>query len=92
MGDGSANIAPTHRYTGAVPILTLADLQAENSDLLLTCRGCARINTMTPHALAGRVFVPGDVLPALPIADVLARLRCSRCGSREAEWTVLRRG
>lgn len=73
---------------------TIADLIAENCNLWLRCRGCGRVNTLTPHALAGRVYAPSEAVPemaALTIAGVIARLRCSGCGGREAEWTPMRR-
>jgi hypothetical protein len=75
-------------------IATAADLVAENCNLWLQCRGCGRVNTLTPHALAGRVFAPGEVRPelaALSIDAILNRLRCSSCGGRVADWTPMRR-
>lgn len=73
---------------------TLADLAAEKRDLTVTCRGCGRLNTLTPHRLAGVTWMPGEppaVLAGITIAQALARMRCTRCGAREVDWTAPRR-
>lgn len=73
--------------------VTLADLHRDRCNLLVTCQGCGRINTLQTWVLAGSVGQPGgycEAMETLTIADVVARLRCSSCRAREIEWTPVR--
>lgn len=76
-----------------MPYTTLADLYRDRANLLVTCKGCGRINTLMTYVLAGSVGVPGaysEAMETMLIADVVARLRCSSCGGRAVEWTAVR--
>lgn len=73
--------------------VTLADLHRDRCNLMVTCTSCGRINTLMTWVLAGRVGAPGgysEAMETMTIADVIARMRCSSCGSREIEWTPVR--
>lgn len=72
--------------------VTLADLHRAGANLHLTCKGCGHINTMMTWVLAGRQGVAGqynESMETKAIADVVARMKCSSCGSREISWTPM---
>lgn len=69
---------------------TLADLHRGKFFLWVQCEGCGDMNTLSPFELIGMPEKPGaDPAPleGVIIAEVVARLRCNRCGSRKPKWT-----
>lgn len=75
-------------------IESLADLQAECCNLLIHCTGCDQWVEKSVHQLTGKPWgpdlPPGDLTET--IASVKAKLKCSRCGSREVETWPTRTG
>ncbi len=82
---------PRKAASNAPRFVTLADLHREGAKLWMACRGCNKINSLTPHTLIGGRggFARPDVVPEeierTTIAEVAAKLKCSRCGGRDVE-------
>lgn len=73
---------------------TLADLQAERCVLLIQCQGCEQWSEKTVHQLNGMPWGP-DLPPGeltVKITDIIAKLKCSRCGSKDVQWWPKRTG
>ena len=68
------------RYTG--PPMTLGNAAAVHIRLIASCHACGYRAEPDAAALAGAL---GD---DFPVPEWMARLRCSKCGSREVDAVV----
>lgn len=76
-------------------IVTLADLHRERCNLLIQCQGCQAWSEKTIYQLTDLPWAPGvepEGLESITIASIVERLKCKRCGSREAEWWTSKSG
>lgn len=75
---------------------TVADLHREGCSLTIICKRCRRGSSWDADLVMRRYFrdapyTPAD-MAALPIAEVIAKVKCRQCGGKQAEWFPQKRG
>lgn len=75
------------------PLNVLADLVAENLNVLVECE-CGRFTEVSPYTLDGSVWKsePSPTMADKTIDATLAKLKCRSCGGRVEAWWPKRRG